>query len=84
MARTRPETNEARAASIRLAMLFLKEGHPMIFKTLGTIAAILFATLSSPALSAQIVDAAGRTVKMDLPAKRVILGEARQVHVARR
>lgn len=53
----------------------------MIFKTLGTIATILFATLSSPALSAQIVDAAGRTVEMDLPAKRMILGEARQVHV---
>lgn len=53
----------------------------MIFKTLGTIATILFATLSSPALSAQIVDAAGRTVEMDLPAKQVILGEARQVHV---
>lgn len=53
----------------------------MIFKTLGTIATIILAALSSPAWSTEIIDAAGRTVEMDLPAKRVILGEARQVHV---
>ncbi|MDO1584924.1 ABC transporter substrate-binding protein [Rhizobium oryzicola] len=37
--------------------------------------------LASPAFSADLVDVAGRTVHLDLPAKRVIVGEARQVHV---
>ncbi|TRL31069.1 ABC transporter substrate-binding protein [Rhizobium straminoryzae] len=33
------------------------------------------------ALAAEITDVAGRTVEVDLPAKRVIVGEARQIHV---
>lgn len=53
----------------------------MIFKALGAIAAILLGVFSTPVFSGEIIDAAGRTVEMDLPAKRVIIGEARQIHV---
>lgn len=49
-----------------------------IFKRLAALAIALIAT---PALSAEIIDAAGRKVDIDLPAKRVIVGEARQIHV---
>lgn len=45
------------------------------------IALAFLAMIATPALSAQITDAAGRTVELDLPAKRVIVGEARQIHV---
>jgi iron complex transport system substrate-binding protein len=41
----------------------------------------LSSLLATPVLAAEITDAAGRTVEIDLPAKRVIVGEARQVHV---
>ena len=43
--------------------------------------AVLFPLLASSALAVEITDVAGRTVDIDLPAKRVIVGEARQVHV---
>jgi len=42
---------------------------------------VLFPFLASSALAVEITDVAGRTVDIDLPAKRVIVGEARQVHV---
>lgn len=53
----------------------------MRFRTIGPIAAVLFAAFSTSAFPAEITDAAGRTIDIDLPAKRVIVGEARQVHV---
>ena len=37
--------------------------------------------LASPALAVEITDVAGRVVDVDLPSKRIIVGEARQVHV---
>ncbi|HCL67099.1 MAG TPA: ABC transporter substrate-binding protein [Rhizobium sp.] len=37
--------------------------------------------LSTPVLAEEIVDAAGRTVDIDIPAGRVLVGEARQVSV---
>lgn len=43
--------------------------------------AALLPLLSTPALAEEIVDAAGRTVDIDMPAKRVLVGEARQVSV---
>lgn len=42
---------------------------------------VLFPLLASSALAVEITDVAGRTVDIDLPAKRVIVGEALQVHV---
>lgn len=48
------------------------------------VARAVFALLAfwAPAvLAAQLMDVAGRTVELDLPAKRVIVGEARQIHV---
>ncbi len=51
------------------------------------IAAFILALIAMPAFIAtsawatEIVDAAGRKVDIDTPAKRVIVGEARQVHV---
>jgi iron complex transport system substrate-binding protein len=44
-------------------------------------AAAILPLLSSPVLAKEIVDAAGRTVNIDMPAKRVLVGEARQVSV---
>ena len=45
------------------------------------IAALMLALVSAPAFSAEITDSAGRKVEIDAPAKRVIVGEARQIHV---
>ncbi|MFK0386211.1 ABC transporter substrate-binding protein [Agrobacterium sp. NPDC090273] len=53
----------------------------MRFNLVKHIALAFLAMIATPALSAQITDAAGRTVELDLPAKRVIVGEARQIHV---
>ncbi|WP_235860681.1 ABC transporter substrate-binding protein [Roseibium suaedae] len=39
------------------------------------------ACLTTPVLADTLTDVAGRTVELDLPAKRVLLGEGRQVHV---
>nr|WP_245297262.1 ABC transporter substrate-binding protein [Rhizobium oryziradicis] len=36
--------------------------------------------MPASALAAEITDVAGRTVTLDLPAKRVLVGEARQIH----
>ncbi|WP_442892367.1 ABC transporter substrate-binding protein [Ensifer sp. MJa1] len=44
------------------------------------IAAIVLSAL--PAGAAEIVDVTGRKVEIALPAKRILLGEARQIHVA--
>ncbi|WP_028744678.1 ABC transporter substrate-binding protein [Rhizobium mesoamericanum] len=53
----------------------------MRLSTLRHVASFTLAILATPALSAQITDVTGRTVEIDLPAKRVIVGEARQIHV---
>ncbi|MCO5732367.1 ABC transporter substrate-binding protein [Rhizobium sp. SSA_523] len=42
---------------------------------------VLLSIFATPAFAAEITDVAGRTVSLDLPAKRVLVGEARQVHV---
>ncbi|SCX11869.1 ABC transporter substrate-binding protein [Agrobacterium rosae] len=53
----------------------------MPFRNFKRIAAFILALIATPALATEIVDAAGRKVDIDVPAKRVIVGEARQVHV---
>ncbi|UHS63909.1 ABC transporter substrate-binding protein [Agrobacterium vaccinii] len=53
----------------------------MPFRNFNRIAALILALLAMPALSAEIIDSAGRKVEIDNPAKRVIVGEARQAHV---
>jgi iron complex transport system substrate-binding protein len=53
----------------------------MRLMTLMHVATLALALLATPARPAEITDAAGRTVEMDLPAKRIIVGEARQIHV---
>jgi iron complex transport system substrate-binding protein len=40
----------------------------------------LSTVLGSPLLAAEIIDIAGRKVEIELPAKRVLVGEARQIH----
>ncbi|RKE79260.1 ABC transporter substrate-binding protein [Rhizobium sp. AG855] len=51
----------------------------MLTKFLGALIA-LSSVLGSPLLAAEITDIAGRKVEIDLPAKRVLVGEARQIH----
>ncbi|NRQ17917.1 ABC transporter substrate-binding protein [Ensifer sesbaniae] len=53
-----------------------------IFRKIASamIAAVVLAAL--PAGAAEIVDVTGRRVEMALPAKRILLGEARQIHIA--
>ncbi|OHV82706.1 ABC transporter substrate-binding protein [Rhizobium sp. LCM 4573] len=53
----------------------------MRFVALRRIAVLLLWLLAGPALAAEIADITGRKVEIDLPAKRVIVGEARQIHV---
>ncbi|UHS58665.1 ABC transporter substrate-binding protein [Agrobacterium vaccinii] len=53
----------------------------MPFRNFNRIAALILALIATPALSAEIIDSAGRKVEINSPAKRVIVGEARQVHV---
>lgn len=54
----------------------------MTFSTFTRIvAAFTLALAAAPAFSAEITDSAGRKVEIDGPAKRVIVGEARQIHV---
>jgi iron complex transport system substrate-binding protein len=51
----------------------------MLMKFFGALIA-LSTVLGSPLAAAEITDIAGRTVEIDLPAKRVLVGEARQIH----
>ncbi|PYB71723.1 ABC transporter substrate-binding protein [Rhizobium wuzhouense] len=51
----------------------------MLTKFFGALIA-LSSVLGSPLLAAEITDIAGRKVEIDLPAKRVLVGEARQIH----
>ena len=53
-----------------------------IFRKIASamIAAVVLAAL--PAAASEIVDVTGRRVEMALPAKRILLGEARQIHIA--
>ncbi|WP_170854932.1 ABC transporter substrate-binding protein [Xaviernesmea oryzae] len=44
-------------------------------------ACVLAQAVAGPAFAATITDVAGRTIELELPAKRVIIGEARQIHV---
>ncbi|HXV29684.1 MAG TPA: ABC transporter substrate-binding protein, partial [Sinorhizobium sp.] len=46
---------------------------------LALFAAVL---IVAPARAAEITDVTGRKVEIALPAKRILLGEARQIHVA--
>ncbi|MDS7594725.1 ABC transporter substrate-binding protein [Agrobacterium tumefaciens] len=53
----------------------------MRFMGLRYVAAVVLAVVAGPAFSAEIIDVTGRKIEIDLPAKRVIVGEARQIHV---
>ncbi|ASY65555.1 Periplasmic binding protein (plasmid) [Sinorhizobium sojae CCBAU 05684] len=53
---------------------------PVLKRVLLAIFAAIVTT--APAGAAQITDVTGRKVEIDLPAKRILLGEARQIHVA--
>ncbi|MEY9787540.1 ABC-type Fe3+-hydroxamate transport system substrate-binding protein [Sinorhizobium fredii] len=46
---------------------------------LALVAAVIGA---STAVAAEITDVTGRKVEIELPAKRILLGEARQIHIA--
>ncbi|MBP2550825.1 iron complex transport system substrate-binding protein [Neorhizobium galegae] len=52
-----------------------------MFSAVSRALVALLPFLASPVLAAEITDAAGRVVDVELPARRVIVGEARQVHV---
>lgn len=52
----------------------------MIVKHMFRALVALLPFLGQPALAAELTDVAGRTVTLDLPAKRVLVGEARQIH----
>ncbi|TQN61712.1 ABC transporter substrate-binding protein [Agrobacterium tumefaciens] len=53
----------------------------MRFNALRHLAMLVFSLLAVPALAAEITDVTGRKIELDLPAKRVLVGEARQIHV---
>ncbi len=50
-------------------------------KALRHLAVLAFTLLAMPVLAGEITDVTGRKVELDLPVKRAIVGEARQVHV---
>lgn len=52
----------------------------MISKFVRALVALL-PFVAGPSFAAELTDVAGRTVELELPAKRVIVGEARQIHV---
>ncbi|ODR92572.1 ABC transporter substrate-binding protein [Sinorhizobium alkalisoli] len=53
---------------------------PALKKVLLAIFAALI--IAAPVGAAEITDVAGRKVEIDIPAKRILLGEARQIHIA--
>ncbi|MGP4674856.1 ABC transporter substrate-binding protein [Agrobacterium salinitolerans] len=53
----------------------------MRLNALRHLAVLAFSLLAMTAHAGEITDVAGRKVELDLPAKRIIVGEARQVHV---
>jgi iron complex transport system substrate-binding protein len=53
----------------------------MRLNALRHLAVLAFSLLAVTAHAGEITDVTGREVELDLPAKRVIVGEARQVHV---
>ncbi|KKX33332.1 ABC transporter substrate-binding protein [Rhizobium sp. LC145] len=53
----------------------------MRFVAFHRIAVLLLSLAAGPVMAAEITDVAGRKVEIDLPAKGVIVGEARQIHV---
>jgi len=53
---------------------------PVLKKVLLAIFAALLS--AAPAIAAEISDVTGRKVEIELPAKRILLGEARQIHIA--
>ena len=53
---------------------------PILRKALLALAAVAIA--AAPVTAAEITDVTGRKIELDLPAKRILLGEARQIHIA--
>lgn len=53
----------------------------MRFKMFHHVTVLAVSLLAMPAFAAEITDVTGHTVEIELPAKRVIVGEARQIHV---
>ncbi len=53
----------------------------MRLNALRHLAVLALSLLALPAYAGEITDVTGRKVELDLPVKRVIVGEARQIHV---
>ncbi|HCD84570.1 MAG TPA: ABC transporter substrate-binding protein [Agrobacterium sp.] len=53
----------------------------MRLNALRHLAVLAFSLLAMPVFAAEITDVTGRKIELDLPAKRVLVGEARQIHV---
>jgi iron complex transport system substrate-binding protein len=70
------------AAAMRLHHFLLEiRGFLMRLNALRHLAVLALSFLALPAYAGEITDVTGRKVELDLPVKRVIVGEARQIHV---
>jgi iron complex transport system substrate-binding protein len=70
------------AAAMRLHHFLLEiRGLLMRLNALRHLAVLALSVLALPAYAGEITDVTGRKVELDLPVKRVIVGEARQIHV---
>ncbi|MDP9758572.1 iron complex transport system substrate-binding protein [Agrobacterium tumefaciens] len=70
------------AAAMRLHHFLLElRGLLMRLNALRHLAVLALSLLALPAYAGEITDVTGRKVELDLPVKRVIVGEARQIHV---
>jgi iron complex transport system substrate-binding protein len=70
------------AAAMRLHHFLLElRGLLMRLNALRHLAVLALSLLALPAYAGEITDVTGRKLELDLPVKRVIVGEARQIHV---
>lgn len=73
--------DEAAAMRLHRFCFELDEDLLMRLNALRHLAMLAFSLLAVAAHAGEITDVTGRKIELDLPAKRVIVGEARQVHV---
>ncbi len=73
--------DEAAATRLHRFCFELDEDLLMRLNALRHLAMLAFSLLAVAAHAGEITDVTGRKIELDLPAKRVIVGEARQVHV---
>ena len=73
--------DEAAAMRLHRFCFELDEDLLMRLNALRHLAMLAFSLLAVAAHAGEIIDVTGRKIELDLPAKRVIVGEARQVHV---